>query len=101
LISNFLLKSPIFTCALTSNSCNWKPPNYHMDHINSGGPPTAHTHKISTNSGRFLCASTKFPFTHTPTPCQRWWRPSTNTKKINQIKPTHSPETLAVISKLK
>jgi len=53
-----------FTHALTSNSWNWTSPKYHTDHFNSGGPPTERTHKISTNSGRFPCSSTKFPFKH-------------------------------------
>jgi len=73
-IAAYIVEIPkFFTHALTSNSCNRTLPNYHTDHINSGGPPTARTHKISTNSGRFPCSSTKFPFkhTHTPTPRQK------------------------------
>jgi len=38
-----------------------------MDHINSDGPPTARTQKISTNAVQFPYLSTKFPFTHTHT----------------------------------
>ena len=90
LTSNFHLKTPsIFTRALTSNSCNWTSPNYHL----------WSSHGMCTQNFYHLWSISLFVYEQAP--CQKWWRPSTNSWKINQIKPTHSPETLAVISKLK
>jgi hypothetical protein len=111
LISNFLIKtrSSIFTYALTSNSFNWTSPDYHMDQHqlseSSHGARTQDFYQLSSIS-LFVYEIPFHTHTHThththPHLCQKCWRPRTNAWMINQIKPTHSPETLAVISKLK
>ena len=49
-----------------SQATPWRAAAIHyMDHINSDGPPTARTQKISTNSVQFPYLSTNFSFTHT------------------------------------
>jgi hypothetical protein len=98
LISNFLIKTlTIFTRTLTSNSFKW---------TSSDFPSTQWVFprracKKFLPTLRFFCSSMKFPFTNARTPTSRALRPIKNTWMINQMKLTHSPESLAVISKLK